>query len=79
MAYDLVWDKWMLGAFAAAACLTEEETIVLNDWAHGKSIVNTSMMHSMSVAKVNRIRKRLRLKYDQIQPYTDLPRRNTRS
>lgn len=59
----------------AHACLTEEEIIVLQDWANGKSIANTSMMHHMSESKVNRLRKRIRQKYDGIQPYTDLPRR----
>jgi DNA-binding CsgD family transcriptional regulator len=59
----------------AHACLTEEETIVLTDWAKGRSIANTAMMHHMSESKVNRLRKRLRQKYDGIQPYTELPRR----
>lgn len=75
---DLVWDKRMLGAFKALACLSEEEEIVLEDWAHDRSIVHTSMMHHMSVRKVNSIRARLRLKYDGIQPYADLPQRNMR-
>lgn len=65
----------MLGAMQAHACLTEEETIVLMDWAKGKSIANTSMMHHMSTSKVDKIRRRLRDKYDGIQPYTDLPPR----
>lgn len=70
---DLLWNSRMLGAMQAHACLTEEETIVLQDWAKGKSIANTSMMHHMSESKVNRIRKRLRKKYDGIQIYADLP------
>ena len=65
----------MLGAMQAHACLTEEESIVLMDWAHGKSIANTSMMHHMSESKVDKIRKRLRQKYDGIQLYADLPPR----
>jgi len=65
----------MLGAMQAHACLTEEETIVLMDWAKGKSIANTSMMHHMSTSKVDKIRRRLRDKYDGIQLYTDLPPR----
>ena len=65
----------MLGAMQAHACLTEEESIVLMDWAHGKSIANTSMMHHMSTSKVDKIRKRLRQKYDGIQFYADLPPR----
>lgn len=77
---DLVWDKRMLGAFIEHACLTEEELIILNDWAYGKSIVNTAMMNHMSTAKVNDIRKNIRNKYDRVQPYTDaLPPRITRS
>ena len=70
---DLLWNSKMLGAMQAHACLTEEETIVLMDWAKGKSIANTSMMHHMSTSKVDKIRRRLRDKYDGIQPYTDLP------
>jgi hypothetical protein len=72
----------MLGAFTASAILTEEEMIVLIDWANGESIVYTSMMHPqnpMSVAKVNRLRSRIRQKYDRVQVYTaELPQRNTR-
>ena len=75
---DLVWDKRMLGAFIALAYLTEEEEIVLREWANGKSIVNTSMMHHMSSRKINNLRKRLRMKYVSVQPYADLPKRNTR-
>lgn len=65
----------MLGAMQAHACLTEEETIVLTDWAKGRSIANTAMMHHMSESKVSRLRNRLRQKYDGIQGYTDLPPR----
>lgn len=72
---DLLWNSKMLGAMQAHACLTEEETIVLTDWAKGRSIANTAMMHHMSTSKVDKIRRRLRDKYDGIQPYTDLPPR----
>ena len=72
---DLLWNSRMLGAMQAHACLTEEETIVLDDWAKGRSIASTAMMHHMSESKVNRLRKRIRQKYDGIQPYADLPRR----
>ena len=72
---DLLWNSKMLGAMQAHACLTEEETIVLTDWAKGRSIANTAMMHHMSTSKVDKIRRRLRDKYDGIQSYTDLPPR----
>lgn len=72
---DLLFNSRLLGAMNEHACLTEEEIIVLNDWAKGKSIANTSMMHHMSESTVSRIRKRLRMKYDSIQSYADLPPR----
>lgn len=80
MANDLVWDRRMLESFKAAAILTEEEEIVLNDWVKHKSIVSTSLTHHMSERKVNYIRKKIRMKYDRVQVYTpDLPKRITRS
>ena len=72
---DLLWNTRLLGAMSEHAFLTEDEQIVLNDWAKGKSIANTSMMHHMSESTVNRIRRRLRLKYDSIQSYAGLPPR----
>lgn len=72
---DLLFNSRLLGAMQAHACLTEDEIKVLNDWAKGKSIANTSMMHHMSESTVSRIRKRLRMKYDSIQGYADLPPR----
>ena len=79
MANDLVWDKRMLSVFQEVAILNEEEKIVLNDWANGKSIVNTALTHHMSERKVNYIRKTIRLKYDRVAVYTqELPKRYTR-
>ena len=72
---DLLWNTRLLGAMQEHAFLTEEENIVLIDWAKGRSIANTAMMHHMSESKVSRLRNRLRQKYDGIQGYTDLPPR----
>lgn len=76
--HDILWNSRVLGAMQAHACLTEEENIVLMDWANGRSIANTAMMHYMSESKVDKIRKRLRKKYDGIQQYTDLPPRTNK-
>lgn len=69
---DIMWNTVMLKEFETLACLSEEEKIVLHDWAHGKSIVNTSMMHHMSERKVKEIRQMLRRRYDAVQIYTPL-------
>lgn len=75
---DIMWNSVMLKEFESLACLSEEEKIVLHDWAHGKSIVNTSMNHHMSERKVKEIRHVLRDKYDAVQIYTPLlPERAT--
>ena len=75
---DLMWDKGMIEEFSSMACLTDEEMIVLNYWAHGKSIAYTAMKSHMSDSKVSGIRKRLRAKYDRVQPRSKLlPARTT--
>ena len=72
---DLLFNSRLLGAMSEHACLTEDEQIVLQDWANGKSVANTAMMRNMSESTVNRVRRRLRLKYDSIQSYAGLPPR----
>lgn len=69
---DIVWDKIMLREFNSLACLTDEEQIVLHDWANGKSITSTSMCHHMSERKIKDIRKSIRTKYDAVQIYSPL-------
>ena len=69
---DIVWDKGMIEEFSDMACLTEEEVIVLNDWAYKKSIVSTATKYGMSDSKVNDIRHTLRFKYDRVQPRSKL-------
>ena len=72
MANDVVWDNIMLKEFRSLACLSEEEDLVLTDWAFGKSIVSTAMRCSMSDRKVKSIRKSIRMKYDNVCIYTPL-------
>lgn len=69
---DIRWNKIMLREFESLACLTDDEKEVLRDWAHGKSIVSSAMRLHMGETKVKDIRKVLRAKYDDVQPYTPL-------
>jgi hypothetical protein len=69
---DLIWDKGMIAEFSDLACLTDEEMIVLKDWAYGKSIAYTATHRSMSDSKVNDIRSMLRKKYDRVQPRSNI-------
>lgn len=69
---DILWNAIMLREFSGLACLSEEEEIVLQDWAHGKSIISTAMNHNMSERKVKEIRRILREKYDSVCIYSPL-------
>ena len=75
---DIQWNKIALAEFRSLACLSDEEDIVLQDWADEKSIVDTSMSRSMSTRKVDKLRNQIRKKYDAVQIYTPLlPDRNS--
>lgn len=69
---DIPWNKIALAEFRSLACLSVEEDIVLQDWANGKSVVSTSMGHSMSTRQVDKLRNQIRKKYDAVQIYTPL-------
>ena len=69
---DILWNKISLSEFRSLTCLTDEENIVLEDWAHDKSIVSTAMKCHISTRQVDRIRDQIRRKYDDIQIYTPL-------
>lgn len=69
---DIQWNRIMLREFEALACLSEEETEVLHDWAFGKSVAHTAMRCHMGETKVKDIRKVIREKYDAVQIYSPL-------
>ena len=64
---DLVWTKKRLGAFIGAACLSEDEIEVLTDWANRHSPAWTAEHRAMSVSKVEKLRRKIRLHYDIVQ------------
>lgn len=69
---DILWNKIALAEFRSLACLSEEEDHVLQDWADGKSVVKSAMQRNTSTRTIDRIRDRIRLKYDAVQIYTPL-------
>ena len=62
----------MLAEFRDLACLSDTENQVLQDWADGKSIVNTAVMRNISTRQVDTLRNQIRKKYDAVQIYTPL-------
>lgn len=69
---DVPWNKIVVNEFISLACLTEDETQVLKRWADGWDITKIAMHHGMSTRTVDRIIKRLRKKYDEVQMYSPL-------
>lgn len=69
---DIVWDDIKLAEFRRLAHLTDRETVVLQDWADDKSIVQTYFARNISTRTVDRTRNRIREKYDAVQPFTPL-------
>ena len=69
---DIEWNTIILKEFEYLACLSDEERIVLYDWAYDRYLTNTRMNHDMCETKVKEIRSRLRRKYDAVQPFSPL-------
>lgn len=69
---DIRWNRIALEDFRFLTCLTEDEDRVLQDWADGKSIVQTSLSLNMSTRQVDKLRNQIRRKYDDVQVYTPL-------
>lgn len=75
---DIPWDNIVLAEFRSLAKLSPEENMVLQDWADDKSVVQTHFARNLSTRTVDRIRSRIRTKYDAVQPFSPLlPQRST--
>ena len=76
-AHQVPWNTVIYAEFVRLGGLTEEEQDIMRTRMQGWSITKQSLEFHMSVSKVNRIIKRLKVKYDNVQPYSDLlpPRR----
>lgn len=74
MAKQVCWTKKIVETFIEEACLTKEEQDILRTRVEGLTISEQAEKFNISIGKVNRIIKRLKLKYDNVQKYCkDLP------
>ena len=74
MAKQVGWNKKIVETFIEEACLTKEERDILRTRVAGLTISEQAEKFNISVGKVNRIIKRLKWKYDNVQKYCkDLP------
>ena len=80
MAKQVIRNKTILEEFIRLALLSEEEERILRTRALGWSRAKQCIEFGMSESTLDRIIKRLKLKYDSVQPYSDiLPKRKSKA
>lgn len=80
MAHEVPWNKIILERFIELAILTKEEEMIIRTRVAGWSRVEQSMKFGMSTQKIDRIIRRLKDKYDEVQVYDPLlpPRKHSK-
>lgn len=69
MSHQVPWNKIILEEFIKEAMLTKEEEEVMRTRVAGWTRVEQSMKLGMSTQKIDRIIKRLKVKYDNVAAY----------
>ncbi len=72
MSKQVPWNKIILETFIEDAMLTKDEEMIIRTRVAGWSRVEQSMKLGMSLATVDRIIKRLKVKYDNAQKFNPL-------
>lgn len=77
MAKQVPWNNIILDEFVRLAALTGDEEKIMRTRMNGWTITQQSIEFGMSTATINRIIRRLKVKYDNVQPYSPIlpPRR----
>lgn len=79
MAHEVPWNKIILERFIELALLTKEEEMIIRTRVAGWTRVEQSMKFNMSTQKIDRIIRKLKDKYDEVQKYDVLlpPRKSS--
>lgn len=72
MAKQVPWNKFILEAFVNEAMLTQEEEMIMRTRIAGWSRTKQSIELGMSLATIDRIIRRLKVKYDNAQKYNPI-------
>lgn len=72
MAHQVAWNKVFLDEFIRLGALTDEEIEIMRTRLAGWTRTKQSMELHMSMRKVDAIIARLKVKYDKVQPYSDI-------
>lgn len=80
MSHEVAWTKLILEEFIKEALLTEDEEIIIRTRIAGWSRQKQADTLNISVSSVDKIIKKLKLKYDEVQKYDPLiPPRQAKS
>lgn len=79
MSREVPWNKIILEEFVSLALLSKEEEMIMRTRVAGMTRTQQAMTFGMSEATVDRIIRRLKRKYDSVQPYSPLlpPRKHS--
>lgn len=79
MSIQVIWTKIVLEEFIRLGNLSKEEEAIMRTRADGWPISRQAMELGMSESTVNRYIKRLKKRYDAVQPYSNLlpPRKHS--
>lgn len=79
MSKQVLWNKVLLDEFVRLGGLTSEEEEIMRTRMMGWTITQQSIELGMSKSKIDKIIKRLKIKYDMVQPHSDLlpPRKSS--
>ena len=72
---DIAWSKRTLSILIEEGMLDELAAAVATDWASGRSIVQTALGRNISERTVSAYRQKIRVTYDRVSVYTELPPR----
>lgn len=72
MSKQVPWNKFIVERFVEEGMLSHDEEMVLRTRVSGWTITRQSMELGMSESTINRIIKRLKIKYDNVQKYDPL-------
>lgn len=70
MAKQVPWNKIIVEEFITLAMLSKDEEKILRTRVQGWTITEQALTFGMSTTTVSRIVKRLKKKYDRVQPYS---------
>lgn len=76
MTDKLIWNKLILDEFCSIALLSDSERFLVESRIKGLTILEQAEQLNLSVSSVNRMIRRIKDKYDNVQKYSDvLPKR----